>query len=224
MIRTLGRVWLRLRYVLWQRRRHGRLVLERGLGFPVAVLPGVFNPTLFRTTDVLLEALAAQPVGPASAVLDVGTGSGALAVAAALRGARVVAVDVAPDAVRCARVNTLLNGVEERLEVRRGDLFAPVAGERFDLVVCNPPYYPGAPADERERPFRAGDFAPRFAAGLAGHLRAGGAALVVLSSDGDEDGFLGAFRAAALRAETVVRRHRVTEVVRVWRLTPGGAT
>ncbi len=58
---------------------------------------------------------------------------------------RVVAVDINPAAVRCAQINALLNQLEQRIEVRRGDLFAPVAGERFDLVLFNPPFLRGAP-------------------------------------------------------------------------------
>jgi release factor glutamine methyltransferase len=150
----------------------------------------VFNPTLFFTTAFVVEHLAACPPPPGVRVLDLGTGSGALAVAAAAAGAHVVAVDVNSEAVRCARVNVLLNRCEERVEVREGDLFAAVAGERFGLVLCNPPYYPGEPTDPLDQAFRGGDFARRFAAALGDHLAAGGAALVVLSSSGDEARFL----------------------------------
>ena len=77
------------------------------------------------------------------AVLDMGTGSGIAAIAAARRGARVVAVDISTEAVRCARINVLLNRVDDRVEIRCGDLFEPVQGERFDLVLFNPPFYAG---------------------------------------------------------------------------------
>lgn len=221
MIRRIGRMLLRLRYLLWQRQRTRRVVLEERLGFPLIVLPGVLHPVLFRTTAVLLAALGRERLAPATRVLDLGTGCGALAVAAARAGAgTVLATDVVADAVRCARLNVLLNRVEGRVEVRHGDLWTPVAGERFDLVLCNPPFYPGAPRDDGERPFRAGDFAARFAAGLGSHLAAGGRALVVLSSDGDEAGFLAAFDHAGLRCSRVQRRHLVTEVVQVVRLEP----
>jgi release factor glutamine methyltransferase len=85
--------------------------------------------------------LAGEPLGPGSAVLDLCTGSGLLAVSAALTGAQVVAVDVCRRALVSTRLNARLNGV--RVQTRRGDLLAAVAEERFDLIVTNPLYLPG---------------------------------------------------------------------------------
>lgn len=218
-MRSLWRALLRLRFLLWQRRRHDRLVLERGLGFPLVVLPGVFNPTLFLTTRVLVRHLAEHPLPEGCTALDLGTGSGALAVAAARTAGRVVAVDVNPEAVRCARVNLLLNRVDDHAEVRHGELFEPVAGQRFDRILCNPPFYRGSPRTELEKAFTASDFAERFAAGLPRHLAAGGCALVVLSSAGDEEGFLDAFRAAPLTVDQVARTRLPGEVIRVFRVS-----
>lgn len=222
MKRALWRILLRLRFVLWQHRRHDRLVLERGLGFPMIVLPGVFNPTLFHATAVLIDHLGRQPLPRGCSVLDLGTGSGALAIAAARTAGRVVALDINEEAVRCARINLLLNRVDDRVEVRRGDLFEPVAGMRFDRVLCNPPYYPGAPRTDLERAFYSDDFAERFAAALPDHLCDGGTALVVLSSEGDEAGFLAAFRAAALAVEEVDRQDPYGEVIRIFRVSREG--
>ena len=75
-------------------------------------------------------------------VLDLCTGSGAIAVSLAceLPNARVIATDVSPDAVALARKNAERNAVGDRVDVRAGDLWQPVAGERFDLIVSNPPY------------------------------------------------------------------------------------
>jgi release factor glutamine methyltransferase len=194
-------------------------VLEHGLGFPLVVLPGVFNPALFLTSDVLAGHLADHPLPAGCSVLDLGTGSGALAVAAARTAGRVVAVDVNPQAVRCARLNLLLNRVDDRVEVRHGDLFGAVAGERFDRVLCNPPFYRGPATTDLERAFYADDFAERFAAELPEHLAGDGCALVVLASDGDEAGFLGAFDAASLAVEEVTRTRRFGERIRVLRLS-----
>jgi len=71
--------------------------------------------------------------------LDLGTGCGIVAMHLALRG-RVIAADISERALTLARANARLNGVEQRIEFRRGDLFAPVAGERFDLILSNPPF------------------------------------------------------------------------------------
>jgi HemK-related putative methylase len=179
---ALWRLWLTWRFRLFQRHRHGRLTLERAGDMPLLVLPDVFNPTLFHTSEALVEQLDCVNVGPGMTVLDMGTGSGIAAIAAARRGARVVAVDISPEAVRCARINALLNRVEDRVEVRCGDLFAPVQGERFDLVLFNPPFYAGAPRALWEYAWRSNDALGRFACELPGALTPSGRALLIVSS------------------------------------------
>ncbi len=88
------------------------------------------------TTQMLLRAL---PERMPERVLDVGTGAGTIALVAAARGARrVVATDVNARAVAMARLNARLNG--RAIECVEGDLLAPVHGERFDLVVSQPPF------------------------------------------------------------------------------------
>ncbi|MEU0354397.1 HemK2/MTQ2 family protein methyltransferase [Streptomyces cyaneofuscatus] len=111
-------------------------IAPRKLG--VRTLPGVYEPQY--DTHLLLRALARETVRPGSEVIDLGTGSGLLAVAAARRGARVTAVDVGRRAVLTARLNARLAG--QRVTVHRGDLADPVPGRMYDLVLSNPPYVP----------------------------------------------------------------------------------
>jgi len=74
-------------------------------------------------------------------VLDLGTGSGVLAILASKLGAgNVVATDVSDRAIKIAKRNAEINGVE--IDFRVGDLFNPVRGELFDLIICNPPMTP----------------------------------------------------------------------------------
>jgi release factor glutamine methyltransferase len=101
-------------------------------------LPGVYAPQ--HDTLLLMAALNREDIGPGTEVLDVGTGSGALALHAARRGARVTAVDVARRAVATARMNALLH--RRRITVRRSDLLSALPGRCYDLVICNPPYVP----------------------------------------------------------------------------------
>ena len=94
-------------------------------------------------TEVLVErclALLADTAGPS--VVDVGTGTGAIALALAARlpEASVTAIDLSPDALALAAENAALNGLADRVELLEGDLLAPVAGRHFDLVASNPPY------------------------------------------------------------------------------------
>jgi release factor glutamine methyltransferase len=179
-----------LRFLL--RRRVRRLVLEHLEGVPLVVLPEVFNPAIFRTSALLARVVSDLPPVEDADALDLGTGSGAIAIFAARRGYRVVGVDINPEAARCARMNVLLNRLEERIQVREGDLFAPVAGERFDLVLFNPPFFRGEPKDRLDFAWRSTNVLERFAAGLPTALKPGGRALIVLSTDGDSASLLDA--------------------------------
>jgi release factor glutamine methyltransferase len=166
--------------------------------------PGVFSP--LSDTRLLAERLRAEPRLPGGNALDLCTGSGALALVAALAGAATVtAVDASRRAVVAARFNARLNGV--RVRALRGDLFGPVRGERFDVIVSNPPYVPGEGAG---RGFDAGDdgreLIDRVCAGLADHLAPGGVALLVQSSICGEEATMGALEDAGLVAEVVDRR------------------
>lgn len=95
-------------------------------------------------TEVVVDRCLALLHGvPEPRVLDVGTGSGAIALAIADEhpGARVTAVDVAADALALARENAVRTGLAHRVEFREADLLSGLAGP-FDLVVSNPPYLP----------------------------------------------------------------------------------
>jgi release factor glutamine methyltransferase len=218
VLRSLYRRGLAWHGRLWAHRRYDRLVLERVAGQPLLVLPGVFNPRLLRTGEYLALCLDRHLVPPGSRVLDMGTGSGIGALFAAREAGQVVAVDINPAAVRCARINALLSGSEDRVEVRQGDLFEPVRGERFDVVLFNPPYYRGTPRDDLDRAWRADSVIERFAAQVGEHLSPGGWALVILSSDGEEGAFMKEFAANGLRVEVVARRDLINEVLTVYRL------
>ena len=194
-------------------------MLERVGDLELVVLPHVFNPRLFYTSDFLVSQLDSESIPSGSRVLDMGTGSGVCAVAAASLGNQVVAVDIDPDAARCARINAHLHQLEDRIEVRQGDLFGPVEGERFDTVLFNPPFFRGKPKDRLDRAFRSQDVATRFAEGLTEHLAPGGSALVVLSSNGELDAFLDEFASHALAIELVAEQDVVNEVLKLYRLT-----
>lgn len=101
-------------------------------------VPGVHRPR--SDTWLLRDAMLRERL-PGADVADLCTGSGALAVAAALAGAgSVLAVDVSGRSMLAARLNARLNGCE--LHVRRDDLIGGMGEERFDVIVSNPPYVP----------------------------------------------------------------------------------
>jgi release factor glutamine methyltransferase len=174
-------------------------------------IPGVFQP--LSDSWMLAEQLRREPLRPEAAVLDLCAGSGLLAVTAALGGASSAAVDVSRRALVSVRLNAALNGV--RVEALRGDLFGPVAGRRFDLIVSNPPYLPAPePAVPRRGPARAWDaglrgrhFLDRICAEVAGYLKPGGALLLIHSSVCGEEETLSALAGRGL-APSVAFRHR----------------
>jgi len=104
-----------------------------------AVSPAVLIPR--PETEVLIDLALARLRGlTAPRILDLGAGSGIVAIALALecRAASVVAVDLSPAAISVARDNA--GRLAAAVDFRQGDWFAPVAGERFDLIAANPPY------------------------------------------------------------------------------------
>jgi release factor glutamine methyltransferase len=177
----------------------------------IATLPGVFQPI----SDTWLLADALRELAPQRSVLDACTGSGALAVTAALAGAReVTAVDVSRRAVLSARLNARLNGVTVR--ACRSDLFSMLRDQRYDVIVSNPPYVPDPSGDRlpTRGPARAWDagrdgriLLDRLIAEAPRHLRPGGTLLMVHSDICGTDITLDGLRAAGLQAR-VVTRHR----------------
>jgi release factor glutamine methyltransferase len=201
-------------------RRVRRHVLERVAGVPIMVFPEVLNPVVFRSGAWLARVLADHrfdhPSGDAPRALDMGTGSGVGAVFAARCGYHVVAVDLNPEAVRCAQVNALMNGLEERVEVRLGDLFAPVAGEKFDLVLFNPPFFRGTPKDLLDLAWCSVDVLERFAAGLPSALAPAGQAWIVLSTDGEAPALLQALEQKGLSVRVIARKNLGNEIMTVY--------
>ena len=123
-----------LAYVLGQREFYG---------LKLAVTPATLIPR--PDTETLVEAaLERMPPDLPLAVLDLGTGSGAIALAIAAQRslARVLAVDQSSEALQVARGNAERLGLD-RVEFRLGDWFSPIGEQRFDLIVANPPYIAG---------------------------------------------------------------------------------
>jgi HemK-related putative methylase len=215
--RLIGKA-MALGYRLIGKDRYDDYCLERIGDSPFLVLPSVFNPKVPRTGEFLASMLDANRVNRDSRVLDMGTGSGVCAVFAAKHAARVIAVDINPVAVRCAGINAVLNHVEDRIDVRQGDLFAAVPGEQFDLILFNPPFLRGTPRDDRDRAWRSSDIAERFTAGLRDGLKPAGYALVLLSTFGDAGHFLEQFYRAGLEVSVAAERRFVNETLTIFKL------
>lgn len=140
------------------RQQFRELIRKRLEGCPVAYLVGrkEFFSLRFEVTPavliprpdtecVVVECLRLAKLILRPRILDVGTGSGNIAVSVAHqhKGAQVTAIDLSPDALAVAQRNAAKHGVAERIRFLHGDLFAPLsADERFDFILSNPPYIP----------------------------------------------------------------------------------
>lgn len=212
-------------------RRFDALVARRAEGMPVAYLVGrrgFWTLDLAVTPDTLIprpetellveQALQRLPTGRPLRVADLGTGSGAIALAIASERplARVLATDRSAAALAVARGNAADHGLAQRVEFREGDWFAPLAGERFNLIASNPPYIAEgdphlAQGDLRHEPAgalasgRDGLDAIRHLVAVApGHLGDGGWLLLEHGFD-QGDAVRGLLHAAGFTAVATVR-------------------
>ena len=170
---------------------------------------GVFSP--IRGEYVELVANTPLPAG-AKVAFDIGTGTGVLAAVLAKRGMQhIVATDLDPRALSCARDNLQRLGLEPQVELMKTDLFPE---RRADLVLCNPPWLPGRPSSSLEAAVYDPDsrMLKGFLAGVGAHLAPGGEAWLILSDLAEHLGLrpraelLGWIEAGGLK---VIERHDV---------------
>ncbi len=117
-------------------------------GLPFSVGPGVLIPRP-ETEHLVEEVIRLAEAITEPRIADIGTGSGAIAVALAhsLPLAHITATDLSTQALAIAKQNAIRNNVEDRVEFFEGDLLAPLAGQSFHIIVSNPPYVPFADRD-----------------------------------------------------------------------------
>lgn len=128
--------------------------------YDLSIEPGVFIPRI--ETEHLIDVIAHVVSRPPRTILDIGTGSGALAIALAMLfpTAAVVATDISSAAIRCARGNIHAHHLESRIDLVCCSLFESLAG-KYDLIVSNPPYIPSERLASLPRSVR--DYEPMLA-------------------------------------------------------------
>ena len=170
---------------------HGLRVLTDRVDYPD--VDQVFP--MYPEQPFFLEELDKIGGAAGAEVLEIGLGSGVLSIGALKAGARrVTALEINSRAKLFAGFNALINGVTQGLAVIDGDhedLWRPVRGRRFDLVISNPPFMPSPPGDEHY--FHSGggdllgiDFLDRICRELDAHLMPNGEALIVTAAPGDD--------------------------------------
>ena len=147
-------------------------------------------------------------------VLDMGTGSGILAILAAKKASEVIAMDVNPYAIRCAKQNAKKNRCQANMDFLQGSLFAPLNPDaKFDLILFNSPYLPSEPGEEKSWLGRA------WAGGKKGrevidpfinqaptHLKPGGKILLLQSTLSNPDETISKFEKHHIQATIVAER------------------
>jgi release factor glutamine methyltransferase len=152
-------------------------------GMEFQICEKVYEPA--EDTFLLAENLKVKETDK---VLEIGTGTGIIAIISSKKTERVVAVDINEYAVECTRKNSEIN--KSNIDVRLGDLFDPVKDEKFDLILFNTPYLPTDKDervdDELEAAWDGGVdgrlVIDRFIKGLSDHLNPGGCVQLVQSS------------------------------------------
>lgn len=192
-----------------------RTQITRAAGFRLIVRPTVFHPRYFLSSECFAEFISRLDLS-GKRVLDVGTGSGILALAAARAGAQtVIAADINPNAALTAAENARVNGLGARVSALCSNLLSALAPRPlFDVILSSPPKHPGEPRDLADRGWHAGphyrDIAALFDQARE-RLAPGGRIYVMLSSDSDLVLFNALITRARLQARLVAQRSILIE-------------
>jgi release factor glutamine methyltransferase len=182
--------------------------------------PEVFNPHFFvASSTFFMENLH---ITKGSAVLDMGTGSGILAILAAERAQKVVATDISPYAIRAARINVKLNNLSKKIKLRRGNMFHPIT-EKFDVILFNPPYYPLKPKTYMEAAWCCGEgysMLRKFLTNAKKHLTPKGVIQISLSSYMDLNFIKKLIKTKGFRQIMVARKFLLFEILYLYLLVP----
>lgn len=186
--------------------------------FTFQVFKDVYEPA--EDTFLIADSLV-QIVKENDTVLDIGTGCGILAIIAAKKAKKVIATDINPHAVKCARLNAKINGVAPNIDVRLGDLFQPIQKtERFDVIVFNAPYLPSSQREQRtwiERAWAGGptgrQLIDRFIIEAPHYLERNGKIFLVQSSLTNINMTLKKFHEASFKAQVIAENKVAFETI-----------
>lgn len=182
--------------------------------------PEVFNPYFFVVSSTFFANHLFLPKG--ATVLDLGTGSGILAIFAAEKAHKVIATDISPYAIRNARINSKLNNLMDKIILRRGNIFSPLK-EKVDIILFNPPYFPLKPKSYIEAALYCGPnyrVLRKFLAEAKQHLKPQGFIQLSLSSYMNLNLINKLFRKYRWRPTVVARKFLFFEIIYLYILVP----
>lgn len=183
--------------------------LFRFEGLEMQIKTGVFHPAFFGSSKVFARFLKRQEL-VGKLVLEIGCGSGLLSLVAAQKGARVWAVDINPESILCAQENAERNALS--VQFLESDLFAALPPQNFDVILLNPPFYPGEPQKNADFAWYAGtnfQFFHRFFSDLPNYTTPTSIIWMILSETCD---------LAAIQKIARAYEYQMTEIHRQTRL------
>ena len=189
------------------------------LGRTYVVTPDVFNPKFYVTSEFMARHVRVQPEDK---VLDMGTGSGILAIRAGETALRVTAVDINPQAVRCARENVARNGLADRISVLQGDLFSALpSGAQFDVIFFSPPYLEGEAKERLDQALYdpGKELARRFLKEAGNYLKPNGYIQMAYSSIAEPERVLKIAGQLGWSCRVAAERKGLIETIFIWKLT-----
>ncbi len=169
-------------YFLYKRKKQATL-----LGNPFLTDPLVFHPTLLISTKVFVKYLLQLDLKNKK-ILDMGTGSGAIGIFAAINGASVIAADINPSAVELTKKNAVLNNVS--ITVYLSDLFNNIPANKLDYIFFNIPFYPKNASTLFEKAFNAGEnyeTVQKFSTQAINYLAPDGQLIIIFNEDSDKE-------------------------------------
>jgi release factor glutamine methyltransferase len=178
----------------------------------------VFNPRFYGTSEFMAGKMNVKPEDD---VLDVGTGSGIQAITAGRIARKVVAVDINPEAVRCAAENVKRHGLSN-ISVFQGDLFTPFdKHEKFDVILFTPPYFNGKPETALDHSLYdpGKKLAKRFFREARNFLKPGGNVQMVYSSMAEPERVLDIAEESGWQYSIIAERKMSFETFYIYKLT-----
>lgn len=203
--------------------KRNRSTVTRVAGLDLTVLPTVFHPKIFLTSGFFANFLQSLDFR-GKTVIEVGTGSGILALSAALAGAvSVLALDINQAAVDAANLNAVKNGLPQ-VKALHSDLFSAIpAADKFDVIISSPPSFSGEPRDTADRAWHAGpgyrDIFALFEQ-AAERIRPTGKMYILLSSDTNLKLMDSLISTAGFTSKQIGHRSIWVEAFYLYELTP----
>lgn len=187
-------------------------------GIRLVIPPAVFHPGFFFSTRLLLRYIAKLPIKDKT-FLELGAGSGLIALYAAREGAQVTASDINQVAIHSLEMNSRSNRIS--LTVIHSDLFTNIPLQRFDMIAINPPYYkkqPKTPADYAWYCGEQGEYFQQLFSNLQWYMHSQSMVLMVLSDGCDLEMIKGMAASNGFRLHCVFEKKNWIEVNYIFRV------